>query len=260
MDSATKEALIERFRAYLEQPAAAVQADSGLSSDAADEPVAADAPDRLEEAPPDAPDLFSLLAEVASLKNEVKLESRQVKTALDEFRGLFEALQSAGSRLEQEQQRRREQERSARLREHKELLLELLELRDRLQAGHASVAGYRPKGLFGRRRAREFAAAMAEGLAMNLRRLDETLARRGVRPLPAIGKAFDPHRMHAAELAFDPEIPIGEVIAERRPGFLLEGELLRTAEVVVNRPESAESAAEPDALAEAITSAESPIT
>lgn len=230
MDSATKDRLAERFRAYLDQPPVAARASAGLYDNAADE--AADAP-------PEAPDLFSLLAEVAALKNELKLESRQVKTALDEFREVFATLQSANTQLEQEQQRRREQERGARLRERKEQLLELLELRDRLQAGQASAAGYRPKGLFGRRRAREFAAAMAEGLAMNLRRLDETLARRGVRPLPALGKAFDPHRMHAAELAYDPALPVGQVIAERRPGFLLEGELLRTAEVVVNRPETA---------------------
>jgi len=241
VDRATKDALAERFRAYLDQPPAVVGANAGPHGDAQDEqPRAPDAPET-PDAPPDipkgTPDLFSLLAEVAALKNEVKLESRQVKTALDEFRGLFEALQSANTRLEQEQQRRREQERGARTRERKELLLDLLELRDRLDAGHGSAAGYRPKGLFGRRQARGFAAAMAEGLAMNLRRLDETLARRGVRPLPALGEPFDPHRMHAAELAFDPKIPVGQVIAERRSGFLLDGELLRAAEVVVNRPE-----------------------
>ncbi len=39
---------------------------------------------------------------------------------------------------------------------------------------------------------------------MNLRRLDETLLRRGVRPLAALGQPFDPHTMHAAELASDP--------------------------------------------------------
>jgi molecular chaperone GrpE len=243
VDSATKDALAERFRAYLDRPPAAVGANAGSHGDAW-EPT---------DLPEDAPDLFSLLAEVAALKNEVKLESRQVKTALDEFRGLFETLQSANTRLEQEQQRRREQERVARARERKELLLELLELRDRLDAGHGSAAGYRPKGLFGRRQVRGFAAAMAEGLAMNLRRLDETLARRGVRPLPALGQPFDPHRMHAAELAFDPKLPVGQVIAERRCGFLLDGELLRAAEVVVNRPESAEPTKPADPIVQTST-------
>lgn len=212
-----KEDLLARLRDYL---------------DRADEPSAAPAADEAE-----APDLFSLLSELAALKNEVKLEARQVKTALDEFRNVFEALETANSRAEQEQQRRREQEQANRARERKDLLLELLDLRDRLQAGHAAAAGYRPRGLFGRRQARAFAASMAEGLAMNLRRLDETLARRGVQPLPALGRLFDPHRMHAAELASDPERRVGEVLAEQRAGFLLDGELLRSAEVVVNRPD-----------------------
>jgi molecular chaperone GrpE len=219
VDAAAKDQLAARFRAYLDAPAA--------SADTADQPAA--------------PDLFTLLAEVAALKNELKLESRQVKGALDEFRGLFETLTTAHDRLADEQQRRRAQERAARSREHKDLLLELLELRDRLQAGQASAAGYRPRGLFGRLlgrgQARAFAAAMADGLAMNLRRLDETLARRGVRPLPAVGQAFDPHLMHAAEVASDPARPAGAVIGELRPGFLLDDALLRPAEVVVNRPD-----------------------
>lgn len=219
MDDAEKDGLAARFRAYLDLPGAPLSA-----ADADEQP---------------APDLFTLLAEVAALNNEVKLESRQFKGALDEFRGLFDALKAAGDRLGDEQQRRSEYERSAQARERKDLLLELLELRDRLQAGQGSAAGYRPRGLFGRRQAREFAAAMAEGLAMNLRRLDETLARRGVQPLPALGRAFDPHRMHAAEVESDPARPVGEVVAELRPGFLLDGALLRPAEVVVNRPDAA---------------------
>jgi molecular chaperone GrpE len=76
---------------------------------------------------------------------------------------------------------------------------------------------------------------MAEGMAMNLRRLDETLARRGVQPLPVLGKPFDPHSMHATELADDASRAEGIVLGELRKGFLLQGQLLRTAEVVVNR-------------------------
>jgi molecular chaperone GrpE len=222
MDTATKDDLAARFRVYLDEH----------------DPASAAAPGAGE-----APDLFSLLSELAALKNEVKLESRQVKTALDEFRGLFEALQAANDRAEQDQQRRREQDRASRARERKDLLLELLDLRDRLQAGQGAAAGFRPRGLCGRRQARAFAATMAEGLAMNLRRLDEILARRGVEPLPALGRAFDPHRMHAAELASDPQRRVGEVLAELRPGFLLDGELLRSAEVVVNRPDLADTTA-----------------
>jgi molecular chaperone GrpE len=216
MDEAAKEALVERFRAYLEDTTGADEPDDEAGGEGE-------------------PDLFTLLAEVAALKNEVKLESRQVKSALEEFRALFDALRESNARLSDEQERRREQERAARRRAQKDLLLELLDLRDRLQAGHDQAERFRP-GWLTARSAGAFVASMAEGLAMNLRRLDENLARRGVRPLPALGQAFDPHTMHAAELASDPQAPEGRVLRELRKGFLHDGRLLRPAEVVVNRP------------------------
>jgi molecular chaperone GrpE len=216
MDESAKEALVARFRAYLDDAPAADESDAEMEGEAD-------------------PDLFTLLAEVAALKNEVKLESRQVKSALDEFRALFDAMRESNARLSDEQERRREQERSARRRDQKDLLLELLDLRDRLQAGQDQAERFRP-GWLAARSAGAFVASMAEGLAMNLRRLDETLARRGVRPLPALGRPFDPHTMHAAELTSDPQATEGQVLRELRKGFLHEGGLLRPAEVVVNRP------------------------
>jgi len=214
MDEADKEQLIARFRAYLDS-APDVQSDTGEQS---------------------APDLFSLLAELAALKNEVKLESRNVKSALDEFRGLYAALREANTRLADEQARCREQEEVLGQQEKKELLLELLDLRDRLQAGHDQAARFRP-GRFAGRGPVRFVASMAEGMSMNLRRLDEILVRRGVRPLPALEEVFDPHTMHAAELAKDPDRADGIVVGELRKGFLYNDDLLRSADVVVNRVE-----------------------
>jgi len=217
MDDAAKDQLVARFRAYLDDSDAALESGSGSEGESA-------------------PDLFTLLAEVAGLKNEIKLESRNVKSAVDEFRGLYAALREANTRLADEQARCREQELLLGLQAQKELLLDLLELRDRLQAGHDQAIRFHP-GLLTRRTAVRFVASMAEGIAMNLRRLDETLARRGVRPLPALGQPFDPHTMHAAELASDPEQAEGLVVGELRKGFLYQDKLLRSAEVVVNRPE-----------------------
>lgn len=215
MDEAVKDQLLDRFRAYLDQAMEAELDDAEMDDDAA-------------------PDLFTLLAEVAALKNEVKLESRQVKGALDEFRSLFDSLRDKEARLDEERAHRRAAERAAEQRSQKDLLLELLELRDRLEAGQEQARRFRP-GLLGRRSAKPFVASMAEGMAMNLRRLDESLARRGVRPLTVVGRPFDPHSMHAAEIATDPGLPQGRVVAELRKGFMHEDALLRPAEVVVNR-------------------------
>jgi molecular chaperone GrpE len=212
MDQSAKEALVARFSDYLEQA-------ETLTPTEAEKAV---------------PDLFTLLAELSALKSEVKLESRQVKSALEEFRALFDALREGNARLAEERERRREQEQAVGQLTQKDLLLDLLDLRDRLQAGHEQAVRFRP-GWLSRRSAASFVAAMADGMAMNLRRLDEVLARRDVRPLPALGEPFDPRTMHAADVAEDRTQPEGRVLRELRPGFLLGDRLLRPAEVVVNR-------------------------
>ena len=213
MDQDTREQLLERFTEYL---------------DGLDEPA-------LEAQAAPAPDLFTLLAEVAALKNEVKIESRQVKGALDQFREAFDLVRQAQARLEDGQTQRAESERRAHEDKHRDLLLELLELRDRLQAAADQAHRYRP-GWFARRGgAAVFVSAMAAGLGMNLRRLDDTLARRGVQPLRVVGQRFDPQTMHAAEVGHDPSQVTGLVLAEVRRGFIQGERLLRPAEVVVNR-------------------------
>lgn len=213
MDEVAKEQLVARFRAYLDTA-----------------PTAGDEPQE-----PEAPDLFSLLAEVAALKTEVKVESRQVKAALDQFRELFDLLRQAHGRLEEELERRREGAELERQAAERDLLLELLELRDRLQAGLDQGRGYRPGWLARRGGAGEFVAGMSEGLAISLRRLDETLLRRGVRPVAVVGEPFDAQTMHAAEVTEDRDRPHGEVVGELRRGFLHGERLLRAAEVIVNK-------------------------
>ena len=212
MDPAARERLMARFSAYL---------------DAVDEP--APEPDG------DVPDLYTLLAELSALKNEVKLESRQVRAALDQFGALFDTLREANTRLGDELGRQREREALQRREGDHDLLLDLLDLRDRLQAGCNQARRYRPGWLVRRGGAVAFVAGMADGLDMNLRRLDETLARRGVHPLEVLDRAFDPQTMHEADTRHDPAREVGLVVGELRRGFLQQGRLLRPAEVIVNK-------------------------
>lgn len=212
MDALAKEELVARFHAYL---------DAAETMQAGQDPVP--------------PDLFTLLAELAALKSEVKLEARQVKTALEQFRELFDTLQQANAHLGEELRRRQEGERVDRQDAERDLLLELLELRDRLQAGHDQALRYRPGWMARRGGAGRFVADMADGLAMNLRRVDDTLARRGVHPLQVVGQPFDARIMHAGEVAHDPGQADGQVLGELRKGFRQRDRLLRPAEVVVNK-------------------------
>ncbi len=112
-------------------------------------------------------------------------------------------MRQAQTRLAEGESERRESERRARQGAERDLLLELLDLRDRLQAGHDQARRYSPGWLARLGQADTFVTKMAEGMAMNLRRLDDTLERRGVRPLRVLGLRFDPQTMHAAEAGWD---------------------------------------------------------
>lgn len=216
MDSATKEQLVGRFRAYLDtrdsQPA-----------------------ETAEHGQADSPDLYTLLAEQAALKNEVKLESRQVKTALDQFRELFDTLRQTNTRLGEELERQQQDAQRQQREAERALLLELLELRDRLQAGRDQARRYRPGFLARRGGADTFVTGMADGSAMNLARLDDILIRRGVSSLSSVGHPFDPHTMHASDVVQEAGREEGEVVSELRTGYLHHDRLLRSAEVIVNK-------------------------
>ena len=229
MDTETKEQLLDRFRAYLDKLPEATPVESAET-------------DRRT-------DLYSLFAELAALKNEVRLESRQVKTALDEFRAVFETLQASQIQLGGELDRARaalpEQRRAA----LKPVLLELLELRDRLEAGLRVLQNYRPallaRLLGAGRRERALLRAITEGQDISLRRLDQILNTQQVAALNVQGQPLDPHTMRAAELDQRPDLANGIVTEELRKGYLWQGELLRLAEVKVNRrPEPAPNSPE----------------
>ena len=220
MDNETTERLLDRFRAYLDETPEASSKEAGREAERRT-------------------DLYSLFAELVALKNEVRLESRQVKTALDEFRAVFETLQASQTQLGGELDRARaalpEQRRAA----LKPLLLELVELRDRLEAGLRVLQNYRPTVL-GRllglsRRERALLRAITEGQDISLRRLEQMLSAQQVVALPVLGQPLDPHTMRAAEVEQRSDVGNGIVTEELRKGYLWQGELLRLAEVKVNR-------------------------
>lgn len=216
MDTQTKTHLLERFRAYLDE---LPETTPGETAEATRQT-----------------DLYSLFAELVALKSEVRLESRQVRTALDEFKSVFDTLQTGQRQLGSELDRARaalpEQRRAA----LKPLLLELLELRDRLEAGLRVLQNRRPS-LLGRwlRREQALLQAVTQGQDISLRRLDQILSAQQVVALPVQGMPLDPHSMRAAELDQRPDLASGIVTEELRKGYLWQDELLRFAEVKVNR-------------------------
>ena len=173
VDDSVKNDLIERFRAYLDSrgaDAADAVTDDGETSD-----------------------LYSLFVELAGLRTEVRTESRLVKDALDQFRAVFDRLEKDHASLEREVERARSETRDQARTLLRPLLLDLLDLRDRLEAGAKEPKNQMRWRLIGfGRRADPELEAWREGQAMTLRRLDRLLEDRQVVPLVLAGRPFDP--------------------------------------------------------------------
>jgi molecular chaperone GrpE len=215
LDDSIKQALIDRFRDYLD--------------------VVEDG-----EEPPDDPgetaDLFSVLVEMAALRSEVRTESRLVKEALEQFRGVFDSLQASQATLQRELDRARTETRDQAQSALRPLLLDVIDLRDRLMAALTLSAAVRPRWrdrLW--RRDRSGVAAWQAGLRMTLRRLDQVLLDRRVVATQLAGLPFDPRLARAIGTAADSAVAEGTVVEEVRAGFLWDDQVLRTAEVIVSK-------------------------
>ncbi len=212
MDDSIKQALIDRFRGYLDM------VEDG-------------------EEPPDDPgetaDLFSVLVEMAALRSEVRTESRLVKEALEQFRGVFDTLQASQATLQRELDRARTETRDQAQSALRPLLLDVIDLRDRLVAALTLSAAARPR--WRDRLWRRGVAAWQEGLRMTLRRLDQILLDRRVVATQLAGLPFDPRLARAIGTAADSAVAEGTVIEEVRAGFLWDDQVLRTAEVIVSK-------------------------
>jgi molecular chaperone GrpE len=219
VNESLKQSLVEQFRAHLDT----LDDDTELE-------MMADA-DAIADADADTgTDLHSLYIEMAALRSEVRTESRLVKDTLDLVRDVV-------ARAETERARVAELEREAAL--LKPLLLDLIEVRDRLAAGVAgpSAATAAPSPWYRRmlRGPDTTADAWREGLRMTLNRFDRVLRERGLVPVDVVGKLFDPKLARAVGTVTDASLENGIVVQEVRSGFLWEGELLRPADVVVNK-------------------------
>jgi len=181
-------------------------------------------------------DLFRLFTELAALKAEVKTESRQLKNALDEFKTITDLLQRNNEQLTADLAERRQADEANQQRIEQPLLLAFLELRDRIEAG-VHEAGTSPTSWFNRTANQRHAAALHEGMAITLRRLDSVLSRYQVSPIEAQGRPFDPLNMNVVSTQHRPEHDEGIVLTEQRKGYRRHNTLLRVAEVIVNKRE-----------------------
>jgi molecular chaperone GrpE len=215
VDESIKQALLSRFRAYLD------------TAEGEGEP-----PDH----PGETADLYSLFVEVAGLRSEVRTESRLVKEALDQFRGVFDTLQANHATVQQELDRARAETSDQARAALRPLLLDVIDVRDRLAAALKLAAGTRPRWherLL--RRPVSGGEAWQEGLRMTVRRIDQVLLDRRVVAAQLLGRPFDPLLARVVGTSPDGSVAEGTVIEEVRAGFLWDDQVLRTAEVIVSK-------------------------
>jgi len=215
VDDNIKQALLGRFSAYLDT--------------VEDEPVPPDDPG-------EAADLYSVFVEVAGLRSEVRTESRLVKEALDQFRDVFDLLRTSQASVQQELDRARAEAHDRERAALRPLLLDVIDLRDRLLAALKLAATVRP-GWVDRllRRKQTGGEEWQDGLRMIVRRLDQVLLDRGIVAMQLVGQPLDPRRARVVAISADSSVAEGTIIEEVRTGFLWDDQVLRTAEVVVSR-------------------------
>lgn len=215
VDDSSRQALLTRFADWLD--------------------TAEDVPDAPAE-PGETADLFSVFTELAGLRTELRTESRLVKEALDQFRGAFDTLQSSHATLQRELDRARAGARDDRRAALRPLLLDIVDLRDRLAAALTLpvLPPPWPERLWRPGHRRD--SAWQEGLGMTLRRFDQVLQDRGVRHMELLGRLLDPAMARVVGTVADRTAEAGTVVDEVRAGFLWEDQVLRTAEVIVSAP------------------------
>ena len=214
MSDTQKNRLLEEFQAYLEQTDLA----HILSAEQ--------------------PDLSTLLGEMAGLKSEVKAESRHFKTTLDALSNSLTTLQTDNKALADELALHGERLQQMRNETLHAVMLEAVDIYDRLTAGFEVLQNYQPvSSLFSHSKKQDirFIKSFKEGQSMTLKRFDQLLQRHNVQAIDCIGKLLDPCTMSAVEIDRNPKLENGIVIEELRKGFLFEGNVLRLAEVKVNK-------------------------
>ncbi|NOQ34967.1 MAG: nucleotide exchange factor GrpE [Methylococcaceae bacterium] len=185
-------------------------------------------------------DLYSLFSEMAALRNEVKTESRQFKNALGDFKTGFDSLQQSNNELTKELDNYRTQLETQKKQITRNLLLEFLEVYDRLLAGAKMLDTYKPvSSLFGhsQKQDKQFIHSIQEGQNISLRRLEQLLGKYEVTAIEVLNKSLNPHSMTAIEIDHNPKVDDGIVTEELRKGFKWQDEVLRLAEVKVNKQE-----------------------
>jgi molecular chaperone GrpE len=85
---------------------------------------------------------------------------------------------------------------------------------------------------------------LAGGIELVLQQLKSLLANHGLREISPLGQKFDPHQQEALSHQASAEVAAEHVLTVVRPGYVLNGRLLRPASVVVSSGAAGQSRAD----------------
>ena len=190
-------------------------------------------PTRLQDAPIDSTDLYTLLAEFCALRQEIKLQNREQHKEIQTLGNFIDSFQEAMTLFKDKSEHIELLEIKIRQAAEKKAVLPFLDVRDALLRGQkAAKSVINAKHIF--RRKQKGINGILEGYEMSLRRLDRAFAQADIFPLQTINQPFDPKTMRAVAKVADSTQDHGIVIDEHVSGYVKNDEVLRVAEVVVN--------------------------
>jgi len=178
-------------------------------------------------------DLYTVLTEFAALRQEIKLQNRQQRTVLRNHETLADRFQSIGEQFETRITHLDQVHEALRRDIEVKAVLPFLDIRDALVRGQTAAQNAATARGIWRRRPKGM-DAVVEGYAMGLRRFDRSLKLLGVEPIATVDRPFDAACMRAVDKRFVADTTPGIVLEEILGGFMRNGEVLRTADVVVN--------------------------
>jgi molecular chaperone GrpE len=236
-----RDEILRRFEALLDSALAVEEPPSGLDAEILSAVMAG------AEVEGQRCDPYALWSAVTALTQEIKLQGRAFQELNHTLAGQTEKIAEELRAVYAERERtvQRETERRGR----KEALRTLIDLRDRLGRGRASVAAREAEMAAAPRQgwwARVFSKpkddpaggaihALIRGYELGIERLDQTLAEFNAHEIRCQGESFDPRRMNAIESEESAAVPAGVVLEVYLSGYEWSGEVLRPAQVKVSR-------------------------
>jgi len=184
---------------------------------------------------PDTCDLYTLLAEFTSLKQEIKMQNREqhrTLKAMTQIQSMTDAYQEVMGHFDDKTRQIATLEQNIRKETEKRTATSFLDVRDSLIRGrNTCVEAASVKGFF--RRVPKEMVNIHKGYEMAIRKFDVSLALLDIYPMETDGVAFDPMTMKALETKQGTDRDKGTVLETISGGFRRGDDVLKYAQVIV---------------------------